>query len=166
MEAITEIIGTERRIDKVLHPDFIKNLGALDETTILGRLQEAEQEEADLSYARRLVQGRSDILRAGIEPGDTDIVAALVAALSEERTDNPSRTRHNEIEPSRVGEHRRRAEALVSDVSVSNPGQSTHAVTEILKTLHQEERALSRQRKKVQKVVNALAGSLDPDENN
>ena len=53
-----------RRIDKVLSEGYADNLADLDLDELRSRRREAEQEEADLSYVRRMLQGRMDILRA------------------------------------------------------------------------------------------------------
>jgi len=53
-----------RRIDKVLSEGYADDLAGLDLDELRSRRREAEQEEADLSYLRRMLQGRMDILRA------------------------------------------------------------------------------------------------------
>jgi hypothetical protein len=53
----------QRRIDRVLDPRFVAGVGQLDLAELRSRREEAEAEEADISYLRRLLQGRLDILR-------------------------------------------------------------------------------------------------------
>ena len=68
-----------RRIDRVLADDFATDLSSLDLDEVRARRREAEQEKADLSYVRRMLQGRMDILRAelaiDLEPGAPSIDA-------------------------------------------------------------------------------------------
>ena len=73
--------GGRRRVDRVLAPEFAGDVDRLDDDELGRRRAEAEQEETDLSYARRLLQGRLDLLRA-----ETDRRASGAAA-STPRTD-------------------------------------------------------------------------------
>src|SRR4051794_5522737 len=56
--------GGRRRVDRGLAPHFLVGVSELGLDEIRSRRADAEQEEGDLSYARRLLQGRLDILRA------------------------------------------------------------------------------------------------------
>src|SRR6266511_4767593 len=83
--------GGQRRIDRVLDPGFIAESGSLELSELRARRDEAEAEEADISYLRRLLQGRLDILRAELvrrsQGGDRDVaslLAGLPAILSDE----------------------------------------------------------------------------------
>lgn len=147
--------GGRRRIDRVLGQGFLDGLAELPLAELRARRREAEQEEADLSYVRRMLQGRADLLRAELdrraggaatsatsgtsagtatEPSvppaqggdDADLVARLTAAL----TDPAGRSDHGlgrflTVEPSRVDEHRRAVEQLIADVGVSDVGAQT-----------------------------------------
>jgi uncharacterized protein YidB (DUF937 family) len=72
------------RIDTILSPDYTDDLGSLQMTEVRERRDESQEAADVLSYLRRLVQGRLDIVhadlerRAGGEPGD---LAALVERL-------------------------------------------------------------------------------------
>src|SRR3712207_2206823 len=88
--------GGRRRIDRVLGEGFLDGLRELPLQEVRARRREAEEEEADLSYVRRLLQGRSDILRAEIarRGGGTHVSGAsgddeLVRRLTEVLTDAP-----------------------------------------------------------------------------
>ena len=54
------IPGGRRRIDRVLGPDFLVGLDSASLDELRGRREDAEQEEVDLSYVRRLIQGEGD----------------------------------------------------------------------------------------------------------
>ena len=56
--------GGRRPIDRVLAPGYPDDLSELSPEELRDRRHEAEQEEVDLSYARRLLQGRLDLLRS------------------------------------------------------------------------------------------------------
>ena len=57
--------GGRRRVDRVLDPEFVADLAGTDLRTLSAKRLDAEQEEVDLSYVRRLIQGRVDIATDG-----------------------------------------------------------------------------------------------------
>jgi hypothetical protein len=163
--------GGRRPIDRVLAPGYSDDLSGLTPEELRDRRHEAEQEEVDLSYARRLLQGRLDLLRSeqkrrrghveSPEPGersDEQIVRDIVAAMGEEgpRQDH-GLGRHLDLEPSRVGEHRRAAELVVADPHVSD-GQhlSDEELDEAIARIADLEHAVSMNRQRVQQVTDAL----------
>src|SRR4051794_23641844 len=126
--------GGRRRIDRVLAADFLDALTERPLDDVRAMRRDAEQEESDLSYVRRLLQGRLDILRAEVsrragdvpdgsgEPeSEEDFVARLARTLTDTgpRSDQ-SHARVPHVDPSRVGEHRRRVEQIVADVGFSD----------------------------------------------
>jgi hypothetical protein len=154
-----------RRIDKVLDPEFVEGLGAISLEDLRERRKEAEQEETDLSYMRRLLQGRLDILRAELarRAGDgSDLLDALPQILADEPSGGPHGLgRHVAAEPSRADAHRRYVEALVADVDLSNPDAHDDAsLRKVLETLEAEEQKTSESRRAVQKVMDALTGEV------
>ena len=154
-----------RRIDKVLDPDFVEGLRQLSLDDLRERRKEAEQEETDLSYMRRLLQGRLDILRAELarRAGDgSDLVDALPQILADEPSGGPRGLgRHMAAEPSRADAHRRYVEALVADVDLSNPdSHDDDSLRRVLETLESEEQKVSESRRAVQKVMDALTGEV------
>ena len=154
-----------RRIDKVLDPDFVAGLGQISLDELRERRKEAEQEETDLSYMRRLLQGRLDILRAELarRSGDgSDLLDALPQILADDPSGGPRGLgRHVAAEPSRADAHRRYVEALVADVDLSNPDAHDDAsLSKVLETLEAEEHKVSESRRAVQKVMDALTGEV------
>jgi RsiG-like len=89
--SVEVVPGGHRRIDRVLDPGFTEEVDRLGLPELRARREEAEAEEADVSYLRRLLQGRLDILRAELERrsagGDQD-VAGLLAGLPKILTDD------------------------------------------------------------------------------
>ena len=164
--------GGRRRIDQVLGAGFTEGLQELDMDEVRRRRAEADQEETDLSYARRLLHGRLDLLRAEQShrasaqthdgPRSTEeLVAELSVVLADPPTSSHGMGRHGLSEPSRVGEHRRRAEAAVADPSISDPeslqDDELAAAVERLDTLARE---VGEQRTAVQKVMDALSEEI------
>jgi hypothetical protein len=158
--------GGRRRIDHVLDEGFLVDLGTVALADVRARRHEAEQEEADLSYVRRLLQGRIDILRAELSRRTGDERGSLVDQLAGILADGPpgephGMGRHSTVEPSRVAEHRRSVEQLVSDVGVSDVVNRTdEELAESLTRLTAYEAAVSRNRRRVQEVMDACTAEI------
>ena len=166
--------GGRRPIDRVLSPGYADDLAASSAEELHERRHEAEQEEVDLSYARRLLQGRLDLLRAEqVQPPrapggararpasarDEEIVRDLVAAMTGD--ESPRRDhglgRHLDVEPSRVGEHRRAAELAVADPRVSDTENlSDEELADAIERISGLEQQVSLNRQRVQQVSDAL----------
>jgi hypothetical protein len=174
---VTEFMaGGRRRIDRVLAPGYVDRIEVLDLDEVRIRRAEADQEEVDLSYARRLLQGRVDILKAEQQrrEGGGPLAAApgsrsdeaIVEALKRILTDAGPRTdrglgRHMSTEPSRVGEHRREAERAVADVGGSDLGAlDDERLRTAIANLSQIEARVSRSRRSVQQVVDLLTAEV------
>jgi hypothetical protein len=157
--------GGHRRIDRVLGPDFVDGLAGLAMPDVRSRRQEAEQEEVDLSYLRRLLQGRIDILRAE-QARRRDDGGTVIEHLTDILADGPTGQqhgmgRHSALEPSRAGEHRRRVEALVGDVDLSDvAGVDDAQLERALGVFADEERSVSALRAEVQQVMDTLGAEV------
>ena len=153
-----------RRIDKVLGEGFADDLAGIDLDELRGRRREAEQEEADLSYIRRMLQGRMDILRAELArraSGGDAIVDHLSAVLADTGRSDHGLGRFLRVEPSRVDEHRRLVEQIVADVGVSEvQGRSDDDLRQALGRLEDFEQGISEDRRAVQKVMDALTAEV------
>ncbi|GAA4988922.1 aerial mycelium formation protein [Kineococcus glutinatus] len=167
--------GGRRAIDRILAPEFLQGLQDLSLPELRARRGEAEQEEADLSYARRLLQGRLDIMQAEADRrqgadgapdlphvrSDAELVATLTDVLADPRRTNHGYGRHSTVEPSRVGEHRRRAEAAVADPRLSDLAalgdDELAAAQQNLRALEQE---ISADRHRVQEAMDACTEEI------
>ncbi len=155
-----------RRIDRVLAEDYLDGLREMPLPHLRELRTEAEQEEVDLSYIRRMIQGRLDILRAELNrrdgTGSQDLVQGLAAILADEPR-SPARGlgRHTTVEPSRADSHRRYVEALVADVDLSDVGaRSTDELAHAMRTLSEEEQGVSGKRREVQTVMDACSAEI------
>jgi hypothetical protein len=156
-----------RRIDHLLAEGFLDDLANQPLAEVRRMRAEAEQEETDLSYLRRLLQGRMDILRAELArrvgDGSQTLVETLAAILTD---DGPSigprgLGRHVTLEPSRVDSHRRYVEQLVADVDLSDPSQHDDAdLGRVLDVLEREEAEISESRHQVQVVMDACTAEI------
>ncbi len=160
----TPVQGT-RRIDRVLAEDYLSGLASAPLEDVRALRTDAEQEEVDLSYLRRLIQGRLDVLRAELNRRDgsgQNLVEDLAAILADEpRGAARGLGRHVTVEPSRVDSHRRYVESLVADVDLSDvsartPDDLAHA----MRVLSEEEQKLSSKRRDVQQVMDACSAEI------
>lgn len=171
--------GGHRRIDRVLAPDFTSDLDSLSLEELRARRAEADQEEVDLSYLRRMLQGRSDLAQAelarraepktgaaqsGAPESDAEVVSRITAALTEEGQDrSPAQGlgRHRAVEPSRVGETRRQGESLLAVSGMSDPATLDEAALRaVLGQLVDEEHEVSATRKQVQAILDTLSAEV------
>jgi hypothetical protein len=156
-----------RRIDRVLSEGYLDGLAGLPLSEVRELRDQAEQEEADLSYLRRMLQGRVDIINAelarrrGDAGGSGSIIDQLPRILADERSPARGLGRHTVIEPSRVDEHRRLVERLVGDSDLSAlAGRTAEQLEETLERFGDQERQISEQRHAVQIVMDAAAHEI------
>jgi hypothetical protein len=129
--------------------------------------RQAQQEEADLSYVRRLLQGRIDILRAELaRRSDADV--PLIDRLAEILADapppdgGPARSaRHVTLRTPRSEGYRRLAEEMLAEVELSDPGARTDAeLHAAMARLGQYEHQISRRRRTLQRTANECSAEI------
>lgn len=160
--------GGRRRIDRVLAPGYASEPEELALPMLRERRDEADQEETDLSYLRRLLHARIDIVKAeqlrrsSEHPGDEDVVAQLTAILADNALGPATGSgRHQTLEPTRAGEYRRAAEALVGDANLSDVvSLSDDQLTDTLGSYRQQEESVSQRRREVQAVVDTFNAEI------
>ena len=159
--------GGMRRIDRVLAEDYLAGLAEAPLADVRALRAEAEQEEADLSYVRRLVQGRIDIVKAELARRTGGQGGSLVDSLAQVLADQTRSStphglgRHVTVEPSRVDAHQRYVEALVADVDLSDTTARTdEELQRALEVLSAEEEVVSGKRRQVQVVMDALSAEV------
>ncbi len=157
--------GGRRRVDKVLAPEFAADLDTLDLPELRARRHEAEQEEADLSFLRRMLHGRIAIVqaeiahRAGQETGS--VVDNLGEILADDSRSTRGSGRHLSVEPSRVDEHRRDVEQVVADATISDvEARTDDELHEAVARLRAHEAEVSEVRRDVQAVMDALTAEI------
>jgi hypothetical protein len=154
--------GGRRRIDRVLDPAFTVGVAERPLADVRTLRDEAAQEETDLSYLRRLLHARIDIVRAEQERrarGDSTAVVERLATILAANAVGPAMGsgRYSTLEPSRAEAHRRHVEALVSDVDLSDVGSlPDDRLNRALHTYQAEEASVSARRREVQAVVDRL----------
>ena len=158
--------GGRRRIDRVLAAAFAEGMAALPLPEVRARRDEAAQEETDLSYLRRILHARIDIVRAEqrrrSEGGNASLVAELGRILSANAVGPAIGSgRHQSMGPSRAEAHRRHVEAMVSDVDLSDVGSlSADQLDDTLVAYRAEEESVSHRRREVQQVMDAFNAEI------
>jgi len=156
-----------RRIDRVLDRAFVENLPAVPLAQLRERRAEASAEEGDLSYLRRVLHGRLDIIAAETARRADGDDSPLVDRLTEILADSPSRrvasARHLLLGNGHVtaGEYRAALEAKLRDLAVPDlPTCPDQTLSDAAALLSGYEREVSELRRKVQYVVDECAADL------
>lgn len=166
------MVEPRRRYDRIFAPEYLTGLDQVGIDELRKRRSECEEVEAELSFTRRLLQGKLDILTHELERreagGDTGI-ESLKAKLSEifterdEGTDGISgQVKHNRIlVPASSESSRREVEKLASDTVLSHIEEISNEELEvIIDRLTEAEKDASLNRKRIQTVIDELGGEL------
>jgi RsiG-like len=159
--------GGKRRIDRVLSPDFVRDLSEPSVDELKRRRDDALGEREYLSLLRRMVQGRLDILRLEsrrrTEGGEGSLVDQLSAVLAEgeERGTPRGEAVRVGVPSADISAARRRVERLMSDTKISDPtALSDEELERAERRLTEEERMVSKARKAVIGVHDQLQEEL------
>jgi hypothetical protein len=163
---VTASVPANRRIDRVLSGDYLAELSRLSLDEARSLRDEVAQEETDISYLRRLLQGRIDIIRAELDrrargAGTSRLVDDLPKILADQSPAMRGLGRHLPREPSRVDEHRRHVESLIADADLGDVTSRTDEELRAALTIYEaEERAQSQKRRAVQAVSDACNAEI------
>ncbi|MGW4433773.1 RsiG family protein [Streptomyces tendae] len=150
-----------------------RDLTALSLPELRTLRRDAQREEADLSYVRRLLQGRIDILRAelaGRGPTSSSVVTtattgSVVERLSEILADAPARqrssARHVTLATPRSEECRRLAAEMMGEVELSDLTARTDVeLTTGMGRLVRYEQQVSRSRQRLQRTADGCSAEI------
>lgn len=161
------MFGGKRRIDRVLAPDFTEGVQDIDMDELRRRRDLSRAELEYLSFLRRLLQGRRDILQAELDRrrrgGDQETLLAQIAAILADAPTGPSRGEALvlSVPDEEIALARRRVERLVSDARLSDlPRLSDDELEEAVAGIDEEERAISDARSRVIEVHDVLQAEL------
>lgn len=160
--------GGPRRIDRVTAAAFVADLGALPLRELRERRADALAEEADLSYLRRVLHGRIDIIAAELDRrrcGDTSpLLAGLTAILADPPPGRPASARHLRLSGplrDRPGEYRAEVEERLSELARPDLAAGSEAeLAATARALADCERELSGLRQRVQRAADHCAAEL------
>lgn len=155
-----------RRIDIILEPEYIEDLEALDLEELRSRKKMADEVETELSYYRRLLHGRLDLLAFEMRRRTGEETRSLIDALpdvlgaGEKRGEGRSRF-PTVFSPDLPDDRRRHIDHVLDDDFLSRlPVLDDDALLEIRDTLSDTETDVSGTRRSVQKVVDVLHQEL------
>jgi hypothetical protein len=166
-KSMSEMPDGKRRLDQVLSANFTEGLGSLDDEELRRRRDLARLEREYLSFLRRLLQGRRDILRDELDRRRTGgkaqpVVERVVSVLSEGSL-GPARGEAPvaPLPEEELALARRRVERLLSDAHLSDlEALPDPELESAIGRLDEEERSVSEARSKVIDVHDALQGEV------
>ncbi|MFF2013352.1 ABC transporter substrate-binding protein [Streptomyces sp. NPDC058195] len=140
------------------------HLGTLRLPELRTLRRESQRDEADLSYVRRLVQGRIDILRAELARRLAPETPVL-DRLSEILTDTPSRhrssARHVTLTTPRSDEYRRLAAETLAEVELSDlDARTDEELHAAMGRLVHYEQQVSRRRHRLQRTADDCSAEI------
>lgn len=127
--------------------------------------RDAQRDEADLSYVRRLLQGRIDILRAELARRSPAGAASVVDRLSEILTDAPARyrssARHVTLGTPHSEEYRLLAAEMLAEVELSDLEARTDLeLNTAMGRLVRYEQQVSRRRQRLQHTADGCSAEI------
>lgn len=154
-----------RRIDRITGDDFLDQLDTRTPAEIRSMRDECREEEARLSYARRLLHGQLDIAKAELERREGSDVQSLVADLTSILTDEVGpgnrSVSNSEVYIPRGPEGRRRGDRVLEEMPLGRlPDLSGDELVAAVQRLTEEERAISELRRKVLDHLDRLQQEL------
>ncbi len=163
----TPVAGGKRRIDQILSDGFTEGLGELDTDEVRRRRDLARAEREYLSFLRRLLQGRRDLLRDEQERRRTGgearpAVDRVVSAMAEgTRGSSRGEAPVIAVPDEEIAIARRRVERLASDARLSDlEGLSDEEIDAAIARIEEEERTVSESRARVMEAHDALQDEM------
>ncbi len=172
-------MNERRRVDQILEPEFLGELATVDLPELRRRRRMCDAVETELSYYRRLLHGRMDLLAFELRrrrgEDDRTLLEALPDILAGQERPGGHGTRQIPVEAPDVPEHGRRDvdRALGDDFLTRLPSLADDELEAIQTSLADTEREVSAQRRQVYEACERVQGELtrryreglaDPDE--
>ncbi len=154
----------KRRIDRITSDAYLEGIASRSLAEVRSLRDECREEETGLSFERRLLHGRMDILRAELERrtgGGESLIDRLAAILAGD--DEPStRGAYPGKDPIiDFDQPKRRVEKLISDDTLANVGTlPADDLEKIIGLLSDAEREVSESRRAVQRVLDSLNAEI------
>ena len=164
---LDRVNAQRRRIDMVLEPEYLKDIASIDLEVLRERRITAEDVEAQISYYRRLLHGRMDLInfelsrRSGEE--ERTLIEALPEILASEMVfgTEPNLRYIETMPPLPTITGRRLIDKIMDDgVLTELPELSDDDIREAIDRLGEVENQLSAQRKRLHIVIDALQGEI------
>lgn len=156
---------TRRRIDQILEPGFAEDLDSLDLAEVRRRRLLARDVENELSFYRRLLHGRMDLIRFEQRRRRGEETRSLIEALPHILADAPPtghRGRHvvTDLPPLPDVGRREVDSVLGDDVLIRLDEIDDGELESALEAIGEVEAEISEQRRQVQEAEDTLASHL------
>lgn len=156
----------KRKTDRMLEASYLQDIDRLSYDELKARRDESMAVEQEISYSRRLIQGKLDILRHALQAGEQGqerslrgVIDQLPAILADPGGRGAS-TRHTPVAaPGEPAEGRRELERLTGEVADIDK-MSAEELSQAVERLAQAEKKASEERKRVQEVIDSLNDEL------
>ncbi|HZR14065.1 MAG TPA: aerial mycelium formation protein [Acidimicrobiia bacterium] len=160
-----------RRIDRILDPAYVADLGARSVDDLRTMRDECVNVETEVSYVRRLAQARLDIIAAEMERRSSGgSLGSLIDALPRILADGGQRGQRGapanshmpqQLAPAMDIEWTRGLEPLVTDATLANlPALSDDELRETTERLRTLESDVSATRRSLHRVMDAIEHEL------
>jgi hypothetical protein len=157
-----------RLSDRISDPAYLAKLDSIPTPDLREMREECEELEAEISFTRRLLHGKLDIVRHELERraagGDRDIqtlVERLPSILGEARGGSFGGRHLRVLVPRNADVQRRMVEKLASDSTLANiDNLSAQELSNIMSKLAGVETKASEERRRVQDAMDRVRGEL------
>jgi len=155
-----------RRIDIISDPEFLENLGDLDIDELRRRRELADTVETELSYYRRLLHGRMDLLAFELRRRSGEETRSLIEALPEilgggETASGTGGRPTPAVMPDLPEEQRRPIDRVLADDFLARlPMIADEELNEVQAMLAETETGVSTQRKSAQVAFDGIQAEI------
>jgi hypothetical protein len=149
------------RVEELLGGDYLAGLAAADVATLRRMRDECTVEEHRVSYARRILQGRIDVLRAEADRRSGDTSRSILEELPDVLADHG----HAEFDPVTARPPASiKTDDLGDDIEVDGPvdvgGLDDAAMQELAARYADQERTLSRLRRRLFDAIDRIQAEI------
>lgn len=159
---MTQSMSDPARLSKILDAGFVASLSDTSDEELRARLRESREVEEEVSFVRRLLHGRLDILRAELEArrggrGTARSLEALQDALAD---GSAGRTRGARAPVAALTSRARAQEVVSDDHLVRLPDLDAAEIEDAIGRASAEERRVSNERRRLHEVIDVLEAEL------
>ncbi|MGH8874398.1 MAG: hypothetical protein ACRDVM_03980 [Acidimicrobiia bacterium] len=155
-----------RRIDQVLDPDFLADLGGVTTDELRARRRMVDEVETEVSYYRRLLHGRMDLLAFELRRRRGEETRSLIEARPEilgggETASGVGGRVPANLAPDLPEVGRRPIDRVLQDDFLARIGEiDDEELSRIQEALSEAEQGISERRRAVQEAFDAIQGQI------
>lgn len=157
-----------RRADRLFDASYLDSLKSRPILELREMREECDEFEVEVSYARRLLQGKLDILkheverrRAGGESGVESLIEKLPSILADEERPAGFGRATRILTPSGADRRRREIERLASEDTLAHLDDlPTEKLSEVIDRLAETEAKVSQERRQVLELIDRITSEM------